>query len=72
MTTQTTKIYNSFSDKFGNSYTFTNYISFASFWFSLSRKTAKVYFADQFLGLQKAAANSVEAKTKLSFNNVCS
>lgn len=59
----TTKIYNSFSDKFGNVYSFSNYMDFAKFWFNLSRKVAQSYFPTNFNELQKAAANSKEART---------
>jgi hypothetical protein len=62
----TAKIYNSFSDKFGNKYSFDNYMDFASFWFNLSRQVALAYFPE-FKALQKEAANSKEARTKLTF-----
>ena len=61
-----TKVYHSFSDKFGNRYSFDNYMDFACFWFNLTRKTAKSYFPDNFTALQNAAANSKEARTKVS------
>lgn len=64
MTTKT-KIYNNFSDKFGNNYSFDNYLDFASFWFNMSRKSAMNYFSNNFYALQNAAANSKEAKTKI-------
>jgi hypothetical protein len=60
------KIYNNFTDKFGNEYKFDNYMAFASFWFNLSRKTAQSYFPANFTKLQNAAANSTEARTKVS------
>lgn len=62
----TAKVYNSFSDKFGNKYSFDNYMEFASFWFNLSRKIAVSYFPN-FKNLQKAAANSKEARIKIAF-----
>jgi succinate-acetate transporter protein len=63
---KTTKVYNSFTDKFGNKYGFDNYMSFASFWFGLSRKIAMDHFPLNFTGLQNAAANSKEARTKIN------
>lgn len=60
-----TKIYNSFNDKFGNNYAFSTYIEFASFWFNMSTRTAKIYFP-QFTQLQKCAANSSEARKKVN------
>jgi hypothetical protein len=62
----TSKVYNSFSDKFGNNYNFANYMDFASFWFNLSRKAAMSFFPTNFNDLQKAAANSKEARTKIA------
>ena len=59
------KAYNKFTDKFNNEYKFDNYIDFANFWFNLNRKTAVSYFPN-FNELQKAAANSKEARTKLN------
>lgn len=59
------KTYNSFSDKFGNNYSFDNYMDFASFWFNMSRKAAQSFFPTNFADLQKAAANSKEARTKI-------
>jgi hypothetical protein len=58
------KIYNNFCDKYGNNYRFDNYMDFAQFWFNLSRKVAVIYFP-QFNDLQKAAASSKEARTKI-------
>ena len=63
----TAKVYNSFSDKFGNEYKFDNYMDFATFWFNLSRKVAQSYFPANFKDLQNAAANSKEARTKIAF-----
>jgi len=65
-TATTNKVYNSFSDKFGNEYKYDNYMSFASFWFNISRKVAISYFPTNFNALQKAAANSKEARTKIN------
>ena len=59
------KVYNQFTDKFNNEYTFDNYIDFAKFWFNLSRKVAMSYFPANFKVLQNAAANSKEARTKI-------
>jgi hypothetical protein len=61
----TSKVYNSFSDKFGNNYSFTNYMDFASFWINLSRKNALSFFPTNFNELQKVAANSKKARTKI-------
>jgi hypothetical protein len=61
------KIYNLFSDKFGNEYKFENFIDFASFWFDMSRKSALSLFPENFKSLQNAAANSKEARTKIIF-----
>ena len=58
------KIYNQFSDKFGNEYKFDSYMEFAKFWFSLSRRVALLHFPDSFTKLQNAAANSKEANAK--------
>ena len=59
------KVYNNFSDRFGNVYSFNNYMDFAKFWFSLKRKTAIDFFGENFKKLQYAATNSKEAKTKI-------
>ena len=63
----TIKIYNNFTDKFGNEYSFDNFIDFASFWFGMSRKSAIIYFPNNFAVLQKAAANSKEAMTRIQY-----
>lgn len=65
MTTTKTKIYNSFTDKSGNEYKYKNYTDFAKFWFNISRKVAISYFPTNFNELQKAAANSKEARIKI-------
>ena len=57
------KIYSSFTDKNGTRYGFTNYADFASFWFNMSRATAKRLFPTTFDKLQRCAANSKEART---------
>jgi len=62
---KTTKIYNSFTDKFGNKYGFTTYADFAKFWFGMKFCTAKSIFP-KFWDLQRAAATSKEARTKLA------
>lgn len=62
------KIYNKFTDKFKNEYTFDNYSDFAAFWFNLSRKSAVSFFPENFKDLQKAAANSREARERLITN----
>lgn len=62
----TTKIYNSFTDKFGNEYKYDNYMDFASFWFNTSRRALLSIFPTNFNELQKAAANSKEARTKIN------
>ena len=59
------KVYNSFSDKFGNQYGFDNYMDFAKFWFNLPYKYAMLSFPN-FQKLQNAAANSKEARTKIT------
>ena len=58
------KIYNNFTDKFGNVYQYDNYADFAKFWFNLSRKYAISIF-DNFKDLQKCATSSKEARTKI-------
>lgn len=60
----TTKIYNSFSDIFGNQYGFNSYIEFAGFWFKLPRTYAKSIFSD-FDKLNKAAVSSKDARTRI-------
>ena len=64
------KAYKDFTDVFGNKYGFENYADFAKFWFSLKTKTAKLYFGKNFEALQKAAANSKEARTKKKLKKV--
>ena len=59
------KIYNSFSNIYGQSFSFDNYAAFAAFWFGMSRRYAKSAFP-MFTKLQNAAANSSEARTKLA------
>jgi hypothetical protein len=59
------KIYTSFTDKFGNAYGFETYAEFAAFWFNIAYRTAKATFP-MFAKLQKAAANSKEARAKLA------
>ena len=59
------KVYNKFTDKFNNEYSFDNYTDFSTFWFSLSRKTAMSYFQTNFTKLNNYAYNSKEAKTKI-------
>ena len=61
------KVYNNFTDKFGNEYGFTEYADFSVFWFGYSRNVLVSYFPD-FTKLQNAAANSKEAKTKINTN----
>lgn len=58
------KIYNNFTDKFGNIYQFDNYEDFAKFWFNLPTSYARASFSN-FKELQKASAISNEAKTKI-------
>lgn len=50
--------------KNGTEYVFNSYLEFASFWFNLKRSYAIKNFPE-FAKLQKMAANSKEAKTKL-------
>ncbi len=59
------KIYNSFTNIYGQSFGFDNYAAFAAFWFSMSYQYAKSAFP-MFTKLQSAAANSSEARTKLA------
>lgn len=59
------KAYTTFADKFGNQYGFENYLDFATFWFNLSRATAKSFFPDNFAVLNKSACSSKEARTKI-------
>jgi hypothetical protein len=58
------KVYSNFNDKYGNQYSFENYMEFAVFWFKFSRKNAMSFFPD-FKNLQNAAANSKEARAKI-------
>lgn len=62
------KIYNNFSDKFGNKYSFDNYLDFAQFWFNLSYKSQCEGFGELRTKLQNAAATSREARTKYKGN----
>jgi len=64
ITEAATKIYNKFTDKFGNEYGFDNYMDFAKFWFNLPIRRQKEYFPDNREQLQRAAANSKEARAK--------
>ena len=59
------KVYNQFSDKYGNQYNFDNYMDFAKFWFNQPYNRLRAYFPDNFKKLQYAAANSKEARTKV-------
>lgn len=59
-----TKIYTQFFDVHNNEYNFNNYLSFASFWFGLPKKLQIANFPE-YKKLQNAAANSVEARTKM-------
>ena len=59
------KVYNNFSDKFGNEYGFVDYASFSTFWFNLSRKNAMNFFPNNFKELQRAATVSKEALQKV-------
>jgi len=59
------KVYNNFTDKYGNEYKFENYMDFSKFWFDLNRKTAISYFPDNFKELQKSASDSSEARKKI-------
>ncbi len=63
----TMKVYNNFTDKFGNQYGFDNYMDFSKFWFILSRKVAISLFPANFAALQNAAANSKEARAKVQY-----
>lgn len=64
-----TKIYNSFKDKFGNEYNFTNYLDFAQFWFNLSYRTKISGFESSvYRKLQNCAVNSKEARAKVFSN----
>lgn len=53
-----------FKDKFGKDYSFSDYMSFASWWFGWSRKAASYYFPGDFKRLQKLACSSKEARSK--------
>lgn len=57
------KVYNNFEDKFGNKHSFDTYEEFSKFWFGLPYQYAKASFPD-FARLQRAAANSKEARTR--------
>ncbi len=61
------KIYNSFQDRFGNEYNFSNYLDFARFWFNHSRKSLIDYFPQNFEKLDRCACYSKEALSK--YNN---
>ena len=58
------KIYNSFTNIYGQSFGFGNYAEFAAFWFGMSYRYAKSAFP-MFAALQNAAANSKEARAAL-------
>jgi len=60
------KPYNKFADKFGNQYGFDNYMDFAKFWFNLSYRVQVSHFPENRAVLQRAAANSKEARTKIN------
>lgn len=62
------KIYNSFADVSGNSYSFDNYMDFAKFWFAIPYQSARQRFGSNFKALQNAAANSKEARTKINID----
>lgn len=49
------KAYNNFTDKFGNKYSFNNYMDFAKFWFNLKTNVAKFWFATDYKKLNNAA-----------------
>lgn len=56
------KVYENFTDKYGNVYEFKSYLEFSKFWFSLSRKSLLIYFPENFKKLNNCAVRSVEAK----------
>jgi len=59
----TTKVYNSFSDIHGNAYAFGDYMSFATWFFSVHRRTLVAYFTPEtFKRLNYAATKSDEAR----------
>jgi len=58
------KVYNNFSNIYGESFSFATYAEFAAFWFGMSYRYAKSAFP-MFSKLQNAAANSKEARAKL-------
>ena len=61
-----TKQYTNFQDVYGNQYGFSDYMSFATWFFNISRKVATAYFdKETFRRLQYEAANSKEARTKI-------
>ena len=59
------KIYQEFSDKFGNVYKFEDYMSFSKFWFGQKTMTLRALFPTSFNRLQNCAVNSKEARTKV-------
>lgn len=61
------KAYHNFTDAYGNEYKFDNYMDFAKFWFNMKRRTAVELFPKNFDVLQKAAANSKEARTRIVY-----
>lgn len=60
------KIYSSFAAIDGTQFAFPDYMSFATWFFSLPRRIAVVRFApDVFKKLERAAAQSTEARRKV-------
>jgi hypothetical protein len=63
------KIYNHFSDKSGNVYSFENYLDFATWYFSKMRKFLVATFdPDTFKKLNRAATVSKEARTPVKIS----
>ncbi len=58
------KVYNKFSDIYGNEYGFETYMEFATFWFGNSYQNNKRTFPN-FVKLQNAASDSREARKKM-------
>ena len=61
------KQYSNFQDVYGNQYGFDNYMSFATWFFNISRKFATASFdKETFRKLNYEAANSKEARARVA------
>lgn len=67
MSNTTAKAYHSFTDVHGNAYGFADYMSFATWFFSVHRRTLVAYFTpDTFKKLNRAAVSSKEARRPIA------